>query len=137
MKSSMESRMALLPFRILGAAETERVGAMRSHDLQVGHTMGPPPERPQRASCVATSHRCSGLTTLDRLRYINSAEATPEIFHGTRDTTGFPWDVMTGEYDYSDRDLTAPQLREHLKAINVWHHEIKENDIRALSFDDF
>ena len=28
-----------------------------------------------------------GLTTGNRLRYTSSTEATPELFHGTRDTT--------------------------------------------------
>ena len=41
MTSSMESRTVLLSLRILGATETERVGATRSHDVDVGHTMGP------------------------------------------------------------------------------------------------
>ncbi len=52
MTSSMESRTALLPFRILGATETERVGPTRSHDLEFDHTIGPPSERPH-----ATFHR--------------------------------------------------------------------------------
>ena len=83
----MESPTGSPLFRSLGATETDRVGATRRDDREVGHTMGPPSERPQPAARIATCHRSSGLTTLDRLRYTISAEATPEFFHGTRDTT--------------------------------------------------
>ncbi len=82
MTSSMESRTTFLSPRV-AATETDRVGATRSNDVEVGHTMGPPSERPH-----ATFHRWAGLTTSDQTRYTNSAEATLDKFHGTRDTTG-------------------------------------------------
>ena len=84
----MESHTGGMPLCGLGAPETERVGATRSHDVEVGHTMGPPSERSHAASRNAITPRRSGLTTRNRLRYPSSAEATPELFHGTRDTTG-------------------------------------------------
>ena len=47
----------------------------------------PPSERSHAASRNAITPRRSGLTTANRLRYPSSTEATPELFHGTRDTT--------------------------------------------------
>ena len=87
MRLAMESHTGGMPLCGLGAPETERVGATRSHDVEVGHTMGPPSERSHAASRNAITPRRSGLTTRNRLRYPSSAEATPELFHGTRDTT--------------------------------------------------
>ena len=87
MRLAMESHTGGMPLCGLGAPETERVGATRSHDVEVGHTMGPPSERSHAASRNAITPRRSGLTTGNRLRYPSSAEATPELFHGTRDTT--------------------------------------------------
>ena len=89
MRLAMESHTGGMPLCGLGAPETERVGATRSHDVEVGHTMGPPSERSHAASRNAITPRRSGLTTRNRLRYPSSAEATPELFHGTRDTTFF------------------------------------------------
>ena len=86
----MESHTGGMPLCGLGAPETERVGATRSHDVEVGHTMGPPSERSHAASRNAITPRRSGLTTANRLRYPSSTEATPELFHGTRDTTLHP-----------------------------------------------
>ena len=87
MRLAMESHTGGMPLCGLGAPETERVGATRSHDVEVGHTMGPPSERSHAASRNAITPRRSGLTTANRLRYPSSTEATPELFHGTRDTT--------------------------------------------------
>ena len=87
MRLAMESHTGGMPLCGLGAPETERVGATRSHDVEVGHTMGPPSERSHAASRNAITPRRSGLTTANRLRYPSSAEATPELFHGTRDIT--------------------------------------------------
>ena len=87
MRLAMESHTGGMPLCGLGAPETERVGATRSHDVEVGHPMGPPSERSHAASRNAITPRRSGLTTANQLRYPSSAEATPELFHGTRDIT--------------------------------------------------
>ena len=102
MTSPMESRTDSLMLCSLGATEAERVGATRIDDLQVGHTMGPPSERPQPATRDTTFHRRTGLTTTDRTRYTNSAEATPKLFHGTRDTTMNP---ATGDISQEIRSI--------------------------------
>ena len=87
MRLAMESQTGGMPLCGLGATATERVGATRSHDVEVGHTMGPLSERSHAASRNAITPRRLGLTTGNRLRYTSSTEATPELFHGTRDTT--------------------------------------------------
>ena len=87
MRLAMASQTGGMLLCGLGATETGRVAATRSHDVEVGHTMGPPSERSHAASRNAITPRRSGLTTGNRLRYPSSAEATPELFHGTRDTT--------------------------------------------------
>lgn len=96
MRLTMESHMGGMPLCGLGAPEPERVGATRSHDVEVGHTMGPPSERSHAASRNAITPRRSGVTTGNRLKYTSSAEATPELFHGTRDTTSVPSTYSSG-----------------------------------------
>ena len=83
MRLAMESQTGGMPLCGLGATATERVGATRSHDVEVGHTMGPLSERSHAASRNAITPRRLGLTTGNRLRHTSSTEATPELFHGT------------------------------------------------------
>ena len=109
MRLAMESHTGGMPLCGLGAPETERVGATRSHDVEVGHTMGPPSERSHAASRNAITPRRSGLTTANRLRYPSSTEATPELFHGTRDTT-----LNDGEDDTRSDVRTRPEMHQKL-----------------------
>jgi len=84
MTSAMESQTVLRALPTAGAPETDRVGASRSDDLEVGNTMGPPSLLPRTGSCVAIIHRVQTLTQSAESVYTRSAGATPELFHGTR-----------------------------------------------------
>jgi hypothetical protein len=86
MRLVAEARTGSRGLPSLAAAEVDRVGATRSGDLEVGHTMGPPSERPQAISLITTADR-SRLTPKQRLRYTSGAKATPRLFHGIRDAS--------------------------------------------------
>ena len=84
--------------------------------------MGPLSERSHAASRNAITPRRLGLTTGNRLRYTSSTEATPELFHGTRDTTRDgappaprqrqrPYRHRSGLQEDHDRERSAGGLR--------------------------
>ena len=130
MRLAMESHTGGMPLCGLGAPETERVGATRSHDVEVGHTMGPPSERSHAASRNAITPRRSGLTTANRLRYPSSTEATPELFHGTRDTTQALAPVenhqQTARRIETAVDQRPQKRRQDFRVLRVRFHEAQE-----------